>query len=60
MLFLCEQCGGIVRFATGTNRTRNNLVIPDDFELATCENCLETYITTDEGKQLEKFNESRN
>lgn len=57
--FNCDWCGGIVTFVTGTNRTRNNLVVPDDFELATCENCLETYVTLEEGKQLEEYNESR-
>ena len=57
--FNCDWCGGIVRFVTGFNRIRNNLAVPDDFELATCENCLETYVTSEEIKQLEAFNEQK-
>lgn len=46
--FRCWHCGGRVRGAVGTGRTRLYMggverPIPDDFELPTCEICGEVY-----------------
>lgn len=55
-LFKCDHCNHPVTFVFGILRTRNGLKIPDDMPIATCSNCGEMYIDTDEAVKIEKFN----
>jgi transcriptional regulator with XRE-family HTH domain len=54
---VCQQCGGVVREKTGGDRTFEYrrglpLPVPDDFAIATCETCGETYMTAEEYRDL--------
>lgn len=61
--FHCCLCGGIVRMAGGFGRMRimsvkPNFVeweIPKDFELPTCEECGEYYMTEELSDKLEEI-----
>jgi hypothetical protein len=54
----CDLCGGPVEMIGGAGRKRQfrpgvELRIPDDFLIATCRECHETYLTAAEAKALE-------
>lgn len=58
ILFECDRCDGPVMLKTGPGRRREfrqgiTLQVPEDFPIATCAGCGETYLTTSQAQRLD-------
>jgi hypothetical protein len=56
--FACDSCGGRVTLRSAPGRTREyraavSLSIPNDYEIPTCEQCEETYVSLEEAAELD-------
>ena len=62
-LFDCDLCGGSVELVAMTGRSRELRAgvvfgVPESVLIATCRECGETYLTTDQAERLEVNHET--